>query len=212
MSIPKRRPSRTPDSASQYFDRSPSVASERRPVQLDAPGRTLHLDTDAGVFAHGRLDSGTRVLLGSVPPPPAAGELLDLGAGYGPIALWLAAQAPGAQVWALDVNERALELARDNAAAAGLSNVVAASPEDVPSDLRFAAIYSNPPIRIGKEPLHDLLLRWMARLEPAGRAYLVVQHHLGSDSLARWLQEQGWAVSRMTSKQGYRVLEVSAKE
>jgi 16S rRNA (guanine1207-N2)-methyltransferase len=205
MSIPNGGSERT----SHYFDPSPSAASNRRLIQLDVPGRTLHLETDAGVFARGRLDAGTRVLLAEAPGPPSTGELLDLGAGYGPIALWLAASSPGARVWAVDSNQRALELTRRNAELAGLDNVVASTPAGVPAQLRFAAIYSNPPVRVGKAPLHELLAEWLGRLDEGAPARLVVQRHLGADSLARWLGAEGWRVSRLASKRAYRVLEIT---
>ena len=168
----------------------------------------MDLETDAGVFSAGRVDPGTRVLLAEAPAPPA-GDLLDLGCGYGPIALALALLAPAARVWAVDVNERALELTRHNARSAGAGNVAACRPEEVPADLEFAAIYSNPPVRVGKPALHELLLTWLGRLRPDGAAYLVVQSHLGSDSLARWLRDQGYDVSRLASKNAYRVLRVA---
>jgi 16S rRNA (guanine1207-N2)-methyltransferase len=156
------------------------------------------------------VDPGTRVLLGEAPLPPASGELLDLGSGYGPIALALASRVPQTRVWAVDINERAVELTRLNAKEAGLDNVVACRPEEVPPELRFAAIYSNPPVRVGKAALHELLLSWLPRLEKNAPAYLVVQSHLGSDSLARWLAAQGYAVQRLASKNAYRVLQVTA--
>ena len=206
MSISKDGPSRS----NQYFETSPSAPSRPREAVLRVPGRELRLQTDAGVFARGRVDTGTAVLFQKAPPPPAAGALLDLGCGYGAVALWLAAQAPEAQVWAVDVNSRALALCRRNAELNGLSNVAACTPEEVPSELRFAAIYSNPPVRIGKEALHALLVRWLERLEAGGSAWLVVQHHLGSDSLLRWLQE-GWVARKVASKKAYRVLEVRGR-
>jgi 16S rRNA G1207 methylase RsmC len=158
------------------------------------------------------VDLGTLSLLREAPPPPLSGEILDLGAGYGPIAISLAKQAPKSHVWAVDVNERALELARANALTARTGNVTAALPDDVPADVRFAAIYSNPPVRIGKAPLHELLLQWLPRLEAGASAYLVVQRNLGSDSLAKWLGEQGYHVRRLKSKKGYRILEVRGSE
>jgi 16S rRNA G1207 methylase RsmC len=150
------------------------------------------------------------VLLKEAPPPPESGDLLDLGCGYGPIALVLARRAPSAHVWAVDVNERALDLTRANAETAKTPNVAALLPEQVPVEARFDAIYSNPPVRVGKAPLHELLLRWLPRLKPGAAAYLVVQRNLGSDSLAKWLAEQGFEVKRLKSKKGYRVLEVKA--
>jgi 16S rRNA G1207 methylase RsmC len=168
----------------------------------------LDLVTDSGVFSGQQLDPGTRVLLRHAPVPRVGGDLLDLGCGYGPIALTLASQKPDATVWAIDVNERALELVTRNATAAGLGNVVASKPEQVPDAVRFAAIYSNPPIRIGKPALHELLLQWLRRLLPGGAAWLVVQRNLGSDSLARWLIEQGYPTRRIHAERGYRLLEV----
>jgi 16S rRNA (guanine1207-N2)-methyltransferase len=195
----------------QYFEPSPRVASRPRTVQLALPDLTLALETDRGVFSAGGIDPGTKFLLLEAPaPPPGARHLLDLGCGYGPIALTLARRAPDAHVWGVDVNERAVGLCARNAATAGLGNVTAVTAADgVPADVRFDAIYSNPPIRVGKGALHDLLLRWLGRLAPAGHAYLVVQKHLGSDSLARWLGAQGCPTTRLGSRSGYRLLDVT---
>lgn len=192
-----------------YFDADPAVASSPQTVSLRLPDLTLELASDRGVFSHQAVDRGTELLLRAAPPPPQRGELLDLGCGYGPIAVTLARRAPAARVWAVDVNNRALELVRANAAAAGAARVVAARPEEVPADIRFAAIYSNPPVRIGRDPLRELLTLWLDRLDPGGRAHLVVHRHLGSDSLARWLSARGHAVERLRSKTGYRILAVS---
>ena len=145
-------------------------------------------------------------------PPEGAAELLDLGCGYGPIACTLAVRSPGSRVWAVDVNERALDLCRDNAAAAGLGNVVVTTPDDLPDDVVFDGIWSNPPIRVGKAALHDLLSTWLDRLAPGGSAHLVVQRHLGSDSLARWLTDRGWSTQRRASRKGFRLLDVAARE
>jgi 16S rRNA (guanine1207-N2)-methyltransferase len=172
------------------------------------PDVYLELATDAGVFSPGRLDPGTRLLLEEAPAPPARGDLLDLGCGYGPVACVLAARSPGAAVWAVDVNERALELCARNARTAGLANVRCLPPGDAALPARFAAIWSNPPVRIGKEALHALLSGWLGRLEPAGHAYLVVGRNLGADSLHRWLAGQGWPVTRLAARSGYRLLQV----
>ena len=193
----------------QYFAERP--ASARRPGTVHVVTGDLHLElaTDSGMFSPSRLDPGTRLLLETAPPPPAAGNLLDLGSGYGPLALVLAARSPGAQVWAVDVNTRALALCARNAERAGLPNVHCAAPGDPAVPGAFALIWSNPPIRIGKAALHALLADWLARLEPGAVAYLVVQRHLGSDSLQRWLESAGWAADRVAARAGYRVLRVS---
>jgi 16S rRNA (guanine1207-N2)-methyltransferase len=179
-------------------------------VHVVLPDLHLALQTDAGVFSAARLDPGTRVLLDTAPPAPATGNLLDLGCGYGPLALVLAARSPDAAVWAVDVNERALGLCAANAERAGLRNVRCVTPDQPGLPGQLDAIWSNPPIRIGKQALHALLADWLGRLAPGGAAHLVVQRHLGADSLHRWLEESGWPVSRVASRAGYRVLRVDA--
>ena len=192
-----------------YFSARPRAPHRPGLVRVVLPDVYLELATDAGVFSPGRLDPGTRLLLDEAPPPPPAGDLLDLGCGYGPIACVLAKRSPGATVWAVDVNERALELCARNAAAAGLANVrcVLAGDPSVPS--RLAGIWSNPPVRIGKPALHDLLSSWLGRLSAGSScAYLVAGRNLGADSLHRWLAEQGWQVTRRAARSGYRLLQV----
>ncbi|HET7338952.1 MAG TPA: methyltransferase [Candidatus Dormibacteraeota bacterium] len=195
---------------SHYFEARPEVASRPRSVRLKTGDIDLRLQADRGVFGSRGVDLGTLVLLDYAPPPPEHGDLLDLGSGYGPIAIALAKLAPGATVWAVDVNERALELTTANAESAGTSNIEIRLPDDIPADLHFDAIYSNPPVRVGKQPLHDLLMRWLPRLKPGAAAYLVVQRNLGSDSLQKWLNENGFEATRLKAKKGYRVLEVRA--
>jgi 16S rRNA (guanine1207-N2)-methyltransferase len=194
----------------QYFESEPAATSRPSRVELRLPDGTVTLGVDRGVFSAGRVDPGTVALLRAVPQVASTGNLLDLGCGYGPIACTLARRSPGAAVWAIDINRRALALTRANATELGLANVTAAEPDAVPSDLAFAEIWSNPPIRIGKAALHALLETWLPRLAPGGRAVLVVHRHLGGDSLADWLAEGGWAVQRIGSKQGYRLLTVTA--
>jgi 16S rRNA (guanine1207-N2)-methyltransferase len=194
--------------AEHYFTSRPGVPSRPGSVRLALPDLSLDLQTDRGVFSAGRIDPGTKVLLLEAPGPPPHGDLVDLGCGYGPVALTMAHRAPGATVWAVDVNERARALTRANAEAAGLANVAVVAPDEVPGELRFAAVWSNPPVRVGKAVLHGLLTTWLDRLAPDGHAVLVVQKHLGSDSLHRWLAGEGWAVTRRTSRIGYRVLDV----
>jgi len=191
-----------------YFSARPRAAHRPGQVRVILPDVYLELATDAGVFSPGRLDPGTRLLLEESPVPPASGDLLDLGCGYGPIACALAARAPEASVWAVDVNERALELCARNARAAGLANVRCVTPGDASLPARFPAIWSNPPVRIGKDALHALLGHWLARLTPDGSAYLVVGRNLGADSLHRWLAGQGWPVTRLAARSGYRLLQV----
>lgn len=204
-----------PDAAAggeHYFTAEPASVPRPNVVTLSLPDMDLRLRTDSGVFSRSAVDPGTKLLLSEAPAPPAGPRaLLDLGCGYGPIAVTLARRAPAASVWALDVNRRALSLAAANAAEAGVGDRVrAVTADEVPVDLRFHAIYSNPPARIGKAALHELLATWLARLVPGGCAFLVVHKHLGSDSLARWLAGEGFVVNRLVSRMGYRLLEVAA--
>jgi 16S rRNA (guanine1207-N2)-methyltransferase len=215
MSIPKKRgplaTAQTGVPTSHYFDPAPAVASKPRKVHLHVGELALELEADRGVFGSRGIDLGTLVLLREAPPPPSEGDILDLGSGYGPIAITLARRSPAARVWAVDINQRALELTRANASTADVRNVTASSPAEVPGDVRFEAIYSNPPVRVGKAQLHELLLMWLSRLNPSGHAYLVVQRNLGADSLAAWLATQSYEVRRLKSKKGYRILEVAPK-
>ncbi len=196
-----------PDPAGHYFDADPAAASRPATVRLDLPDQSLTLATDRGVFSADRVDPGTKYLLLEAPEPPPTGTFVDLGCGYGPIACTLARRSPGAEVWAVDVNQRALDLCRRNADALELANVRTVTPDDV-GNLAVDILWSNPPIRIGKAALHDLLRTWLDRLVPTGSAVLVVQKHLGADSLQRWLEESGWAAERIGSRTGYRLLQV----
>jgi 16S rRNA (guanine1207-N2)-methyltransferase len=198
-----------------YFTEQPSSQAERRQVDLRLRRHDVTVSTEGGVFSHQRVDLGTRVLLREAPDLPERGDFLDLGCGWGALTLAMALDSPAATVWAVDVNERAIALTTDNAAALGLDGVRAVRPEAVPEGLEFSVIWSNPPIRVGKPALHALLLTWLPRLAAGGAAYLVVQRNLGADSLQAWLvgslaDEPGrrYDVSRLGSAKGYRVLEV----
>jgi 16S rRNA (guanine1207-N2)-methyltransferase len=205
-----------PESHDHYFTAEPASAAERRTLDVDLVGRRLTVHTAPGVFCPDRVDQGTGVLLREAPEPSPSGALLDLGCGWGPIALSLGLLSPDATVWAVDVNRRALALAADNARSVGLANLRTGTPEEVPADLRFDTIWSNPPIRVGKAVLHEMLLTWLPRLAPGGTAYLVVQKNLGADSLQRWLDGElagrhpgEFTVRRHATAKGFRVLAVA---
>ena len=189
-----------------YFDEDPDAPSMRRDVELWLPDMSLTLTTDRGVFGYDQIDAGSKLLLLKVPPPPPTGNMLDLGCGVGTIALPLARRAPGATVWAVDVNRRARDLCAVNAASNGITNVRVVAPDDVADDVAFDCIWSNPPIRVGKKALHDMLLKWLGRLAPSGHSVIVVHKHLGADSLQRWLTDSGYPTTRLASSSGYRIL------
>ncbi|PWG63641.1 class I SAM-dependent methyltransferase [Bifidobacterium callitrichidarum] len=213
--------------AEQYFAADPASKDVRRTLNVTLRGRETAVQVSNGVFSASRVDLGTSVLLKHAPEPPAEGDFLDLGCGWGPITLSLAFESPEARVWAVDVNERALDLTHANAQSNGCMNVhtvqvdESSTPlpatdqpqfcEGVPDDLAFDVIWSNPPIRIGKEALHTLLMAWLPRLKPNGAAYLVVQKNLGSDSLIPWLDEalgEDFTVGKYASSKGFRIIEV----
>lgn len=197
---------------SHYFDVDDAelerLGSLPRDVTWTTHGTTITATSDRGVFSYRRLDRGTSVLFDLVPTPPPSGTFLDLGCGWGAIALTLASLSPASKVFAVDVNPRATHLAERNAARLGLDNLRVSQPDDVHPGITFDLIWSNPPIRVGKDALHGILDTWLNRLAVNGEAYLVVQKNLGSDSLADWLRRKGFAVERIGSRKGFRVLRV----
>jgi 16S rRNA (guanine1207-N2)-methyltransferase len=200
------------DSA-HYFSADPATPEHRRRLSVTLAGRQVTVQTANGIFSPEGLDKGTAAMLRAVPDPPPSGRFLDIGCGWGPLALTLALHSPEAEVTAVEVNDRAARLCRDNAASLGLDRVTVYRPEDVPESASFDLIWSNPPIRVGKEALHGILLQWLPRLAPGGRAYLVVQKNLGADSLLPWiraaLEERHpgeFTVSRHATEKGFRIL------
>lgn len=190
-----------------YFNADPNVPFDRETFTCEVWDNELTLDSAPGVFSRGHLDHATAILFREI-EPPAMGQFLDLGCGYGPIGIAIAKAVPIARVLGVDVNERAVKLANENAARNGVAGTfAAATPENIPNNFMFDEIWSNPPIRIGKEALHELLLTWLPRLSPNGRMVSVVGKNLGADSLQRWLTEQGWPTERIGSHKGFRVLE-----
>lgn len=193
-----------------YFDESPNVPSESVIIDVALPDVAFTMATDRGVFSHKHVDTGTGLLLREAPTPAARGDLLDLGCGSGAIALTMAMRSPAAVVWAVDTNERARDLTLRNANRNQLANVRVCAPSEIPQSIRFSTIWSNPPIRIGKAALHDLLRGWLRRMTADGIAVLVVQKHLGADSLQRWLHDEGYGCERSAGRAGYRLLRVDA--
>ncbi|MFJ4028128.1 class I SAM-dependent methyltransferase [Paenarthrobacter sp. NPDC089989] len=197
--------------SAHYFSAQPAGPFTRKALTVELAGATRHLQTSSGIFSPDGIDKGTAILLADVPPPSPRGNLLDIGCGWGPIALTMGLMAPSAQVYAVDVNERCITLTNENAASLGLGNVKASLPDEVAADVEFSTIWSNPPIRIGKDELHSLLLTWLPRLAPGGNAWLVVQKNLGSDSLQRWLAaelDKSFTVSRESTSKSFRILRV----
>lgn len=194
-------------SVEHYFSRTPETEFKSKEISVRLDGRDLTVETAGGIFSPDHVDQGTASLLDHIEKAPSGGNILDIGCGWGPIALALALHSPRATIWAIDVNDRSLELTKRNAAKLGLQNVRVVRPEDVPEDIRFSGIWSNPPIRVGKSELHQILKTWIPKLEENAEGYLVVQKNLGADSLHRWLEAEFPEKStvRVDSKKSFRI-------
>ena len=193
-----------------YFSADPSAPAKLTEVEIEVGGQVLKLSASSGTFSSERLDPGTRVLLGLWELFPTDGIVLDLGCGWGPIGLSIAKLQPATEVIGVDVNQRSVELANANAKRNGLANFSVCLDKDLDANLEIDHIWSNPPIRIGKENLHDLLRNYMSRLKPTGDAYLVVQKQLGAESLQRWIAQQ-WPereVTKVENSKGFRVIRI----
>ena len=193
-----------------YFSAEPASPSELRERRVVLAGRSVTVQTAGGIFSPDGIDKGTAVLLRHAPAPPSTGTFLDRGCGWGPLALTLALHSPDATVHAVDVNQRALDLVRRNAAALGCA-VATGTPDEVPGDTAYDLIWSNPPIRVGKAVLHEMMRTWLPRLAPSGQAWLVVQKNLGADSLQKWLASEfpDLAVDRPATSGGFRLIRVA---
>ena len=195
-----------------YFSDTPASPDQRRTKDVTLRGRTFSVEVASGTFSPGGVDRGTRVLLETVPAPAASGVAVDVGCGWGPVTLALAISAPDATVFAIDVNPRARDLTAINAQTAGLDNVTVMAPEDFPADTAIDTLWSNPPIRIGKKALHELLTTWLHRLAPDGDAWLVVAKNLGAESLLTWLNtahEGAFVAQRFGRDKGFHVIHVT---
>ena len=201
-------------SSEHYFSETPGSDYKPKEISVVINGHEVLVTTAGGVFSPDHIDQGTNVLLTHLDQAPAGGDILDIGCGWGPIALSLASASPKATIWAVDVNQRSLELTAANAKRLGLSNIKFVTPEEVPADLEFSGIWSNPPIRVGKDVLHEILLTWLPRLQEHAEAYLVVQKNLGADSLHRWLESElpeNFSTVRVDTAKSFRVLRVKRK-
>lgn len=194
------------ESNGHYFEQDPSSDSVAGSVQLSLPNFSTTLRTSNNVFSWKKIDSGTKFLLLNVPTPQVSPKnVLDLGCGYGPITAFLEHRFPASKVWGIDVNIRAIELAKSNMQQ---KSTVICKPDEVPNDVTFDLICSNPPVRIGKDNLKKLLSTWLNRLNPEGSAHLVINKNLGADSIQKWLESQAWVTHRLKSVRGYRILKV----
>jgi len=192
----------------QYFAEQPGVPSNRREVEARLRGRSWTFLTDRGVFAREGVDPGTRLLIEAM-RVDSGDHVLDLGCGYGPIGIVAATLALRGRVVMVDINERAVVLARENAARAGLENVEVHQGDGTAPvrGRRFDVVAMNPPIRSGRDTVRRLLRETQEALRPGGRFYLVVRTAQGAKTLAKEVDVLFVQVREIARGGGYRVYE-----
>jgi len=199
-------------SGEHYFSESPKSTHSTNFHEVALRSHTVTVTTASGTFSPGGVDRGTQVLLKYAPPPPPQGNFLDIGCGWGPLSLALALESPQAQVIGIEVNERARMSATENYENLGISNLTICHPDEVPPQSRFDLIWSNPPIRVGKVALYEIVTRWLNTLTAQGEAWFVIAKKLGGDSLHDWIN-QGKAgdfqATRVETSKGFRVLHIT---
>ncbi|AKU26843.1 class I SAM-dependent methyltransferase [Anoxybacillus geothermalis] len=191
-----------------YYSAAPT--SERNPQTwtFTLRGHEFRFTTDSGVFSKRGVDFGTQLLIETFEEPEVAGDLLDVGCGYGPIGLALAKSFPNRLVQMIDVNERALELARENKRANHIDNV-RIYQSDLFSEVgeqRFAAVVTNPPIRAGKRVVHAIFEQSRDHLLDGGELWVVIQKKQGAPSALEKLKELFPFVEVASKKKGYYII------
>jgi 16S rRNA (guanine1207-N2)-methyltransferase len=196
-----------------YYSRTPEVKSDPQNIETVLRDFKFRLKTDQGVFSKNEIDFGSRLLIDSFTENQIAGPLLDVGCGYGPVGLSMARAFPDRAIHMVDVNERALGLANENANANGISNVSIYESnclENV-SEKNFSAILTNPPIRAGKSVVHEILEDSYNHLADGGELWVVIQKKQGAASAQKKMEEVYGNAEVAAKKKGYQILK-SVKE
>lgn len=203
------------ESVSEHYFSTADAPDQKdlRLLHFPLRGHEMQMWVANKVFSAKGLDLGTKQLLEALPQGLPAENILDIGCGWGPISVVLGLEYPQAQVWAVDVNPRAVALTQLNAKTNAAENVRAGLSSEIMHELetrqiKLDLIVSNPPIRIGKAALHELLLTWLQLLAENGQAWFVVGKNLGADPLIAWLNQQGYSAQKVASKKGYRIIQV----
>ncbi len=191
-----------------YYSKDPSVKSDPKQWSAVIRGKDLRFKTDAGVFSKAEVDFGSRLLAETFKLPETAGAILDIGCGYGPIGLSIAASFPERSIHMIDVNERALALAAENAQQNGIGNTKIYSSDALTNVTSngFAAILTNPPIRAGKETVFDFYEGAFSKLGADGELWIVIQKKQGAPSTMNRLVELFGNVETVVKKKGYYIL------
>ncbi|SDJ92257.1 class I SAM-dependent methyltransferase [Alkalibacterium thalassium] len=193
-----------------YFTSKPSADKNEKKIEARLKGQQMTFTTDAGVFSRDRVDFGSKVMIEAIDERAfSTGEVLDVGCGYGPVGLSLAKANPALHIDMIDVNERALELAKKNAELNGVSNVsIFLSPiyEQVEKQT-YGAVISNPPIRAGKQTVHKIITDAKEHLADNGVLIIVIQKKQGAPSAKKVMEETYGNVTRIGLDKGYWVLQ-----
>lgn len=197
--------------ADHYYTRKPTIASEPIYWSYQLKGSTFNFKTDRGVFSKGEVDYGSRLLISFFELPEIEGPILDVGCGYGPIGLALARSFPNRSVHMIDINERALQLAKENAENNRIKNINIYESDGYEgvTENNFAAIVTNPPIRAGKKVVMDIIANSVNHLRDSGELWVVIQKKQGAPSVKKRLEEIYSVVDVVKRDKGYYIIRAS---
>jgi len=191
-----------------YYSHNPNAASNPNKLDFHLRGFPFTFKTDSGVFSKSEVDYGSRVLIETFEEPNVDGPILDVGCGYGPIGLSIAKSYPTRTIHMIDVNERALRLAKENAELNNVDNVVIYESDRLLNvqETEFAAILTNPPIRAGKKVVFDILTQSFEHLKTKGELWVVIQKKQGAPSAKEKMKEMFDEVEVVKKDKGYYVI------
>ena len=191
-----------------YYTKNPEVKSNRNRIAENLRGKRFQFTTDSGVFSKKEVDFGSKLLIDSFEEPDIEGDIVDAGCGYGPIGISLASEFSNRRFYLLDINERATELATNNAIKNGIHNVTVMASDQLSAvkDKTFASVITNPPIRAGKQVVHGILEEAYQLLKKDGTLWVVIQKKQGAPSAINKLEEMFKHVDTVVKKKGYYIL------
>lgn len=191
-----------------YYSKTPKVESAPRYWNATLNNHSFRFKTDNGVFSKNEVDFGSKLLIETFEMPVIDGDILDVGCGYGPIGLTIAKNMQDRLVHMVDVNNRAIALAQENAELNGIKNISIYESDRLAGikENKFAAILTNPPIRAGKEVVHSIFEQSVSHLLPGGNLWVVIQKKQGAPSAINKLLELYNEVETVVKKKGYYIL------
>lgn len=194
-----------------YYTNRPTVAHDEKEFTFELRGHSFRFKSDAGVFSKERIDYGSVLLIEEM-EISETDQVLDMGCGYGPIGITAAFLASKGKVLMVDVNERAVALAKHNVAVNQISNAeVAVSDlfQQIEPTRKFNVILTNPPIRAGKNTVHQIFEEAYSFLHPNGSLWVVIQKKQGAPSAMRKLEELYDEVKKVTQDKGYWIIKAT---